>query len=724
MVDADTRHPVPIGNRWDLLDAPELGRWTPTARLSVVIPHYQAVGALERTLASLAAQTYPKDLLEVVVVDDGSDPPLELPDAAGAAWSGLEVRVLHQEDLGFGLARARHNGALAATGSILVFLDADMLCEPRHLEAHARWHHLTDLAVTLGERQHVPADEDHPLPPAEAVRAAAEAGGLETLLGTLPRQRPTWLDHHWQRTDRLTSDHDDLYRAMAGGNLGVSRNRYLDVGGFDVTFTQWGSEDTDLGHRLFLAGGLLVHEPEAACWHQGDTGGLEDHERHSLEEQRARLAQTIAHPRFRRIVPGRTYRVPWLLVEVWAGTEHPEAGTPVTEDLPTYDAVLATVEDVLASDVTDLAVHLHLPATHPDARRLGRQLAGDGRVVLEPVSDHRWSPYRIGLPAGVRLAPTSLRRLVERTGGGRLEYGLVTVHVDGLPDRTVELALARAIERARACGATTADEVRMLAEAAFGRVEVDGAEVELRWKPDSELRTIRRVRPLRLESTARTKRRSPAAPAFPAAQGAERSQVAAWQVLDSPVGWRDRGAAAEAVRAAQDAAATARRKELEVRDRLERLRERRVVQVTDAIGATVGGRATLRSLPARLRAALERAEPDVRSVTPPPAPPAGDGPEEPPAAPTSTGGRPGTAGPRGGGSQELSRDRPGRRSGSAGIGGQDRQELSRDRTRRDGMPHLRVLHLGVVSRFADLVDHVAVPAVGWQEVLRAGGDLL
>ena len=137
------------GNDWRTLDPGEIGSWRPTQRVTVVVPCYNGQEPLALTFAALANQTYPMDLLEVVIADDGSDPPIVVPPGAP-----FEARVVAQERAGFGLARARNTGAAAATGSILVFLDCDMVPEPTQVEAHARWHHLDDRILTLGFRQH------------------------------------------------------------------------------------------------------------------------------------------------------------------------------------------------------------------------------------------------------------------------------------------------------------------------------------------------------------------------------------------------------------------------------------------------------------------------------------------------------------------------------------------------------------------------------------------
>ena len=71
-----TGGPVVRRNEWGSLSVPELGAWTPTRTVSVLIPAWQAGATLPFVLAGLSAQTYPAHLLEVVGVVDGNSPPL------------------------------------------------------------------------------------------------------------------------------------------------------------------------------------------------------------------------------------------------------------------------------------------------------------------------------------------------------------------------------------------------------------------------------------------------------------------------------------------------------------------------------------------------------------------------------------------------------------------------------------------------------------------------
>ena len=236
-------------NDWRQVEVPAPGAFVPERPVSVIVPYYAQPEELARTLATLECQTYPRELFEVVVVDDGSPEPLERPRS-----TPLDVKVVRQEDLGFGVARARNTGVRAALHDILLFLDGDMLPEAEWLAAHARWHHAVPDALTLGLHAHVSVDGVD----AETIRS--RPGTLKELFAGRKMEADDYdtLERILRRTDDLTSRADDLFRVVAGGNLGIRRGFYELVGGFDESFTQWGGEDTEFGYRGPVRG--------AGCW--------------------------------------------------------------------------------------------------------------------------------------------------------------------------------------------------------------------------------------------------------------------------------------------------------------------------------------------------------------------------------------------------------------------------------------------------------------------------
>ena len=415
------------GNNWRNLAVAPADSFEPRLPVSVVVTYYEAPEALELTLAALESQTYPQELFEVVIVDDGSRTPLTTP-----AGSPLKVRVVHQEDRGFGLARARNTGARAASSEILVFLDCDMMPEAEWLAEHARWHHAACDALTLGFRAHVEVDGIN----AAAVRD--RSASLAELLAERPTEHPEWIEFHMTRTRDLTSDDDDSFRMVTGGNLGVSRAFFELVGGYDETFTQWGGEDTEFGYRAYLRGGLLVPVRDAMCWHQGAGAAPSKEESVSLELQRAKNSHLIALKGFRGSYAGRSFTVPQFAVMIGPGDA---------------DAQLSTAEQVLASKVHDLVVWIAEPpepAADPARERVRRLLDGDPRVrfglpdkVLEAIPA---APFHISIPAGATVVPNLVGRLGQELGSA----ARASVQ---LPDQmTAEIARTRHLNRADRLG--------------------------------------------------------------------------------------------------------------------------------------------------------------------------------------------------------------------------------------------------------------------------------
>ena len=87
--------------------------------VTVVIPSYNRGDLLLRALASVERQTYRP--LEVVVVDDASDPPLANP---AASFAGLDVQFVRRDVRG-GPGAARNTSAPFVRGEYVSFLDSD-----------------------------------------------------------------------------------------------------------------------------------------------------------------------------------------------------------------------------------------------------------------------------------------------------------------------------------------------------------------------------------------------------------------------------------------------------------------------------------------------------------------------------------------------------------------------------------------------------------------------
>ena len=93
--------------------------------ISIVIPAYNAESTIQRALDSVFCQDYPKDRMEVIVVDDcSSDRTFEIARANCERYPN-QLRVLKTDKQSGTPARPRNMGLEASKGYFVFFLDAD-----------------------------------------------------------------------------------------------------------------------------------------------------------------------------------------------------------------------------------------------------------------------------------------------------------------------------------------------------------------------------------------------------------------------------------------------------------------------------------------------------------------------------------------------------------------------------------------------------------------------
>lgn len=204
--------------------------------VSIVIPlfnRYDLTTACLRSLEYLDA--------EIVTVDNASTD----------ATRTLDVTIRNNSNMGF--AHACNQGARAATGDVLVFLNNDT-------EVTAGWlfplcEQLTDPTVGIVGAKLVYAD-----------------GSIQHAGVGVDFNQPFGLEA-WNRKDNWTDNARDV-DAVTGACLAIRADTFAVLGGFDEGYTN-GYEDVDLSLSCLGAGLRVVYEPASVVVHHESQSGPE-----------------------------------------------------------------------------------------------------------------------------------------------------------------------------------------------------------------------------------------------------------------------------------------------------------------------------------------------------------------------------------------------------------------------------------------------------------------
>jgi glycosyltransferase involved in cell wall biosynthesis len=211
---------------------PKFAEGVPVAPLfSVVIPTYNRLLPLCRCIEALA-QGYPRDQFEVIVVDDGSSPPVDLRRYA----ESMQIVTLRHSNRG--PAPSRNAGAAQAKGRYLVFLDDDC-------QVASGWFTNLDQALAKTSSRNIFGGS---VSNGDETNLCSEVS--ETFIRVI-------LQYHQPRPGGLY-----FFRST---NLVVPREDFLRLGGFDQRFRT--AEDREFCDRWQLDSGGFTYLPEAVVRH-------------------------------------------------------------------------------------------------------------------------------------------------------------------------------------------------------------------------------------------------------------------------------------------------------------------------------------------------------------------------------------------------------------------------------------------------------------------------
>ena len=212
-------------------------------RVAVVILNHNGRHHLQGCFDSLARLDYPRERLEVMLIDNGSDDGSHMEMKSHHGWVRFVANERNQ-----GFAGGCNQGArLASEAEVLVFLNNDMRVEPDFLRELVSPLVRGECQATQGKMLSWDGKRIN------SCGGGMNFHGIGIQDGYLEEPAPR---------------HDVPRRTLfaCGGAMAIQARLFHDCGGFDPEFFAY-YEDVDLGWRLWVQGHEVHYAPQAVCYH-------------------------------------------------------------------------------------------------------------------------------------------------------------------------------------------------------------------------------------------------------------------------------------------------------------------------------------------------------------------------------------------------------------------------------------------------------------------------
>jgi cellulose synthase/poly-beta-1,6-N-acetylglucosamine synthase-like glycosyltransferase len=238
-------------------------------RVTVQLPIYNEQYVVERLVEETSKIDYPRELLQIQVLDDSTDATHPFTEDLVAQYkeTGLPIEYIHRSNRHGYKAGALQNGLLTATGEIVAIFDADFIppvdflrrtvdyfSDPKVGMVQTRWGYLNRHYSVLTEVQAMLLDGHFVL---EHV-ARSGGGRFFNFNGTAGILRKSMIDDAggWQH-DTLTEDSDLSYRAQLKGwkfvyvpSVECLSELPVETYGFQVQQSRWAKGLTQVAMKL------------------------------------------------------------------------------------------------------------------------------------------------------------------------------------------------------------------------------------------------------------------------------------------------------------------------------------------------------------------------------------------------------------------------------------------------------------------------------------------
>jgi len=299
-----------------------------TKTVSIIIPVYNRFQVLANTLAALTYQTYPQNLIEIIVVDDGSSD--QVLNVIKKYETKLNLNYIRQEDKGYRLAKARNLGIRCSTGSAIIIIDADILPSPQDVELYMQVMHTSDDVVLIGHRRYVDVSRINDNDILNDISNAMNLPSINPNNDVAANDKDNtgiaidWRFDAYKNSNYLINDLWPFTKA-SGGNIAFSRALIDKAGLVDEDFQAWGCEDGEHGYRLYNAGAYFIPMLNITSLHQEPLDEVETAKKTDTEESFRAKGHKITQrlfslkcpaPVVRKYLPNSVFEIPKVSIYI------------------------------------------------------------------------------------------------------------------------------------------------------------------------------------------------------------------------------------------------------------------------------------------------------------------------------------------------------------------------------------------------------------------------
>lgn len=202
---------------------------------SIIVPTYDRPQQLAGCLDSFVKLKYPRDLFEVVVVNDSTEISIET--TVSPFQNRLNLKLLSQPNSG--PATARNTGAFAAKGKFFVFTDDDCTVAEDWLQAL----------------------ENRFLETPDSLLGGRTVNALHDNIYSAASQQ--LIDYLYSYYNAIP----DRAQFFTSNNFALPAAEFRNIGGFDTSFSLAAGEDREFCDRWLNSGRCAVYAPEVTVYH-------------------------------------------------------------------------------------------------------------------------------------------------------------------------------------------------------------------------------------------------------------------------------------------------------------------------------------------------------------------------------------------------------------------------------------------------------------------------